>query len=44
MDPISGKIVDEAAEKKKLMYFIKGTEPTTDQTIFDEKLNNTRAE
>ncbi len=44
VDPISGKIVDEAAEKKKLMYFIKGTEPTTDQTIFDEKLNNTRAE
>jgi len=44
VDPISGKVVDENAPKKKLMYFIKGTEPTTSQTVFDEKLNTTSAE
>lgn len=44
VDPISGKVVDETTEKKKLMYFIKGTEPTTDQMVFDEKLNSVRAE
>lgn len=37
VDPISGKPVNENATKKKLMYFLKGTEPqVTDQT-FDEK-------
>ena len=39
VDPISGQIVDETANKKKLMYFIKGTEPSTSQAVFDEKLN-----
>lgn len=37
VEPISGKPVDETSVKKKIMYFIKGTEPSiTDQT-FDEK-------
>ena len=37
VEPISGKPVDETSAKKKIMYFIKGTEPSiTDQT-FDEK-------
>ena len=42
VDPISGKPVDDQATKKKIMYFIKGTEPkTTDQT-FDEKAANVK--
>lgn len=37
VDPISGKPADDSSERKKIMYFIKGTEPrVTDQT-FDEK-------
>ena len=37
VDPISGKPADDSSERKKIMYFIKGTEPRiTDQT-FDEK-------
>ena len=40
VDPISGKPVNENAPKKKLMYFIKGSEPLeTDQT-FEEKFSN----
>ena len=37
VDPISGKPVDETAEKKKFMYFIKGTEPSGIEKTFDEK-------
>ena len=37
VDPISGKPVDETAEKKKFMYFIKGTEPSGVEKTFDEK-------
>ncbi len=36
VDPISGNPVDETAEKKKFMYFIKGTEPTNAFQTFDE--------
>lgn len=39
VDPISGKPVDENAEKKKFMYFIKGTEPSGVEQAFDEKEN-----
>ena len=43
VDPISGRPVTDNAQKKKLMYFINGTEPTdTDQT-FDEKAKNKTA-
>ena len=38
VDPISGKPVTEDATKKKLMYFIKGTEPTATDPVFDEKV------
>lgn len=44
VDPISGKAVNDQAEKKKVMYFIKGTEPTVEQNVFDEKLEQTRKE
>ena len=40
VDPISGKAVVDSAKKKKLMYFIKGTEPSDSQAVFDEKYNN----
>ncbi len=40
VDPISGKPVNEASERKKLMYFIKGSEPKDTDTVFDEKLEN----
>ena len=43
VDPISGKAVSETATKKKLMYFIKGTEPTEISQVFDEKLQNSTA-
>ena len=42
VDPISGKAVDENAKVKKLMYFIKGSEPTDTQDVFDEKMNSTK--
>ena len=42
VDPISGKAVDQNAKVKKLMYFIKGSEPTDTQDVFDEKMNSTK--
>lgn len=40
VDPISGKPVTGDSQKKKLMYFIKGTEPLTTDPVFDEILNS----
>ena len=37
VDPISGNLVDENAKVKKGVYFLKGTEPTSTQEVFDEK-------
>ena len=37
VNPISGKPADETSEKKKIMYFIKGTEPSVTDQTFDEK-------
>ncbi len=42
VDPISGKPATQDSPKKKLMYFIKGTEPTVADAVFDEKLQNTK--
>ena len=42
VDPISGKPATEDSPKKKLMYFIKGTEPTLTDSVFDEKLENSK--
>lgn len=44
VDPISGKPVDEKAPKSKFMYFIKGTEPTGTEAVFDEKDNYSTSE
>ena len=40
VEPISGKPVTDINQKKKLMYFIKGTEPLTTDPVFDEILDN----
>ena len=37
VDPISGNLVDENAKVKKGVYFLKGSEPTSVQEVFDEK-------
>ncbi len=36
VEPISGKPITDASQKKKLMYFIKGTEPLVTDPVFDE--------
>lgn len=40
VEPISGKPVTNDTGKKKLMYFIKGTEPSATDQTFDEKSTN----
>lgn len=40
VDPISGKPVTDSSPKKKMMYFVKGTEPSSTDQTFDEKNNN----
>ena len=39
VDPISGKAANNETKNKKLMYFIKGTEPTETEEVFDEKID-----
>ncbi len=36
VDPISGLPADEKTDKKKILYYLKGTEPTNNQIVFDE--------
>ena len=36
VDPISGLPIDENTQKKKILYYLKGTEPTNTQSVFDE--------
>ena len=40
VDPISGKPATDSSPKKKMMYFVKGTEPSSTAQTFDEKNNN----
>lgn len=40
VEPISGRPVTDNSTKKKLMYFIKGTEPSATDQTFDEKNSN----
>ncbi len=37
VDPISGKPVEMNTKKKKILYYIKGTEPSIENTAFDEE-------
>ena len=43
VEPISGKPVTDDNSKKKLMYFLKGTEPRTTDQVFDEIASNQMA-
>ena len=43
VEPISGKPATESDTKKKMMYFIKGTEPTDSDLVFDEKIKEKTA-
>ncbi len=36
VDPISGLLADESTQKKKILYYLKGTEPNKNQVVFDE--------
>ena len=36
VDPISGLPINENTQKKKILYYLKGTEPTNTQSVFDE--------
>ncbi|MBE6146726.1 MAG: penicillin-binding protein [Firmicutes bacterium] len=38
VNPITGKPAVEADSKKKIMYYVKGTEPTATDMVFDELL------
>lgn len=40
VEPISGKPSSNQDENKKLMYYLKGTEPKGDEPVFDEIENN----
>lgn len=40
IEPISGKPATEDSSKKKILYYLKGTEPTGEEMVFDEKLNS----
>ena len=43
VDPISGRPIADDNSKKKLMYFLKGTEPRTTDQVFDEIASNQMA-
>lgn len=40
VDPISGKPATSTSAKKKVLYYLKGTEPTGEEMVFDEKLED----
>lgn len=40
VEPISGKPITDTTQKKKLMYFIKGTEPLSTDPVFDEMIDD----
>ncbi|MDE5587405.1 MAG: monofunctional biosynthetic peptidoglycan transglycosylase, partial [Bacilli bacterium] len=39
VNPITGKPATEEDEKKKIMYYVKGTEPSSTDMVFDELLD-----
>lgn len=40
VNPITGKPATEQDEKRKIMYYVKGTEPTNTDMVFDELLED----
>ena len=43
VNPITGKPATEADNKKIIEYYIKGTEPSEDDPVFDEISGNTNS-
>ena len=43
VEPISGRLATEQDEKKKMVYFLKGTEPLDTTSVFDELLEKQEA-
>ena len=41
VDPISGKPATQDTTKKRILYYLKGTEPSDNEMVFDEILNAT---
>lgn len=39
VNPLTGKPATEADEKKRIMYYVRGTEPTMTDPVFDEIMN-----
>jgi hypothetical protein len=39
VNPITGKPATEEDSKKRIMYYIRGTEPKGDEPVFDEILD-----
>ena len=44
VDPITGNLATNESINKKILYYIKGTEPSYTQEVFDEFNNNTNQE
>lgn len=40
VDPITGKPATEESKHKKILYYLKGTEPTGDEMVFDEIIDD----
>ena len=40
VEPISGKPATNASKKKKVLYYLKGTEPSGNEMVFDEIYDN----
>ena len=44
VNPITGKPAQESDEKKIIMYYMRGTEPTMSDPVFDELTNQEKQE
>ena len=36
VDPITGEIANETTKKRKILYYVKGTEPSLISDVFDD--------
>lgn len=39
VDPITGTLANNETTKKRILYYLKGTEPSDSEMVFDEKIN-----
>ena len=40
VNPITGKPATESDEHKRIMYYVRGTEPSSTDPVFDEIMEN----